>query len=188
MLEPEQLDFWACTTEILNRMRPGGGGVLCTVADQAGKQNLLTLGWGQIGPSYHDHPVFIIAVAPPRYSWRFLEEVPEFVIAVPDDTLRSAVDFCGTKSGRDLDKFKAARLTPVSSVHVRPPSIAECSMNVECRIYATLAPPHMLLTPEHRRAPLQNQHTLYFAEVLGTYRWKMNSGVPEPGREEGLKR
>ena len=73
MLEPEQLDFWACTTEILNRMRPGGGGVLCTVADQAGKQNLLTLGWGQIGPSYHDHPVFIIAVAPPRYSWRFLQ-------------------------------------------------------------------------------------------------------------------
>ena len=173
MIEPEQVDFWAYTTDILNRMRSGGDGVLCTVADHTGKQNLITLGWGQIGPSYHNHPTFVIAVAPPRYSWRFLEDVPEFVIAVPDDTLRPAVDLCGTKSGRDLDKFKAAGLTPVPSVHVRPPSIAECNINVECRIYATIAPPHMLLTPEHRQAPLEEQHTIYFAEVLGTYRRQM---------------
>ena len=170
MLEPEELDFWACTAEILNRMRSGGGGVLCTVADKAGKENLLTLGWGQIGPFYHGNPVFIIAVSPPRYSWRFLEEVPEFVIAVPDDNLRSAVDLCGTKSGRDLDKFKAANLTKVPSVHVSPPSIAECPINVECRIYTSIAPPHMLLTPEHRQSSLREQHTIYFAEVLGTYR------------------
>ena len=165
-----QIDFWGCTADILNRMRSGGGGVLCTVTDLSGKQNLLTLGWGRIGPSYHNHPIFVIAVSPPRYSWRFLEEVSEFVIAVPDDSLRSAVDFCGTKSGRDLDKFKATGLTRVPSVHVRPPAIAECSINIECRIYTTIAPPHLLLTPEHRRAPLSKQHTIYFAEVLGTYR------------------
>ena len=182
MIEPEQIDFWACTTDILNRMRSGGGGVLCTVSDQAGKRNLLTLGWGQIGPSYHKHPIIIIAVAPARYSWRFLEEVPEFVIAVPDDTIRSAVDLCGTKSGRDIDKFKATGLTAVPSVNVRPPSIAECSINVECRIYTTITPPHMLLTPEHRRALLEEQHTIYFAEVLGTFRGQMNSEVPEPAR------
>ena len=174
MIEPEQVDFWAFTTDILNRMRSGGGGVLCTVADHAGKQNLLTLGWGQIGPSYHNHPIFVIAVAPPRYSWRFLEDVPEFVIAVPDDTQRSAVDFCGTKSGRDLDKFQAAGLTPAPSVHVRPPSIAYCIINAASRIYTTITPPHMLLTPKHRQAPLGEQHTIYFAEVLGTYRRPMN--------------
>ncbi len=169
MRKPKELDFWSCTSEILNHMRSGGDGVLCTVADKGGNQNLLTLGWGQIGPSYNGNPIFSIAVAPMRYSWRFLAELPEFVIAVPDDALRSAVDLCGTRSGRDLDKFKAAGLTPVPSVHVRPPSIAECPINVECRVYATVAPPHMLLTPEHRRAPLQKQHTIYFAEVLGTY-------------------
>ena len=91
------------------------------------------------------------------------------IIAVPDDTLRAAVNLCGTKSGRDLDKFKAAGLTPIPSVHVRPPSIAECSINVECRIYTTIAAPHLLLTPEHRRAPVSKQHTIYFAEVLGAY-------------------
>lgn len=170
MIEAEQVDFWAHAEDILNRMRSGGGGVLCTVGDYSGARNLLTLGWGQIGPFYHNHPVFIIAVAPPRYSWRFLEEVPEFVIGVPDETLRPAVDLCGKKSGRDLDKFKAAGLTPVPSVHVRPSSIVECTINVECRIYTAIEPPHMLLTPEHRQAPVAEQHTIYFAEVVGTYR------------------
>lgn len=189
MQQRKELDFWACTSEILNRLRSGGGGVLATVADLAGQQNLLTLGWGQIGPFYRDyHPIFIIAVAPMRYSWRFLEEVPEFVIAVPDDALRAAVDLCGTQSGRDLDKFQAAGLTRVPSMHVRPPSLAECPINVECRIYTTIAPPHRLLTPEHRQRPLEEQHTIYFAEVLGTYRgkrlpqqtWDRAGGEEEP--------
>lgn len=165
----QKLDFWSCTSQILNRMRPENGGVLCTVADNAGKQNLLTLGWGQIGPFYHDHPVFIIAIPAQRYSWRFLNEVPEFVIAVPDASLNSAALLCGTKSGRDLNKFAAAGLTPIPSLHIRPPSIAECAINVECRVYTTVVPPHMLLTPEHRQSPVEDQHTIYFAEVLGTY-------------------
>jgi flavin reductase (DIM6/NTAB) family NADH-FMN oxidoreductase RutF len=128
VLEREELDFWACAGEILNRMRICCGGVLCTVADRKGKWNVLTLGWGQIGPSYRDHPVFIIAVTPIRYSWRFLEETREFVIAVPDDSLRSAADLCGTTSGRDVDKFKATGLTPMPGVHVRPPAARRAAM------------------------------------------------------------
>ena len=165
-----ELDFYTCADEILARLRQGG--VLCTVVDQGGNSNLLTLGWGQIGPFYHGHPVFIIAVTPLRYSWRFLEQVPEFVIAVPDDTLEEATALCGSKSGRDLDKFEAAGLTRVPSVRVRPPSIRECPINVECRIYARISPPHMLLTPEHRQRPVEEQHTIYFAEALGTYGWE----------------
>jgi flavin reductase (DIM6/NTAB) family NADH-FMN oxidoreductase RutF len=168
MSKAHTLDFWENAGEILHRLR--NGGVLCTVVDKAGKQNVLTLGWGQIGPFYNEHPVFIIAVSPPRYSWRFLEEVGEFVIAVPDDALRPAADLCGTRSGRDLDKFEAAGITPVPSRHVAAPSIRECPVNVECRIYTSIAPPHLLLTPRHRRQPVAEQHTTYFAEVLGTYR------------------
>ena len=164
----EKLDFWDCVDEIVYRMRHGG--VLCTVVDRAGKQNVLTLGWGLLGPRYYGHPVLVIAVAPPRYSWRFLEEVPEFVIAVPDDSLSEAAKLCGTESGRDFDKFEAAGLTRVESEHVGAPSILECPINVECRVYAKVAPPHMLLTPDHRKQPLAEQHTIYFAEVLGTYR------------------
>jgi flavin reductase (DIM6/NTAB) family NADH-FMN oxidoreductase RutF len=170
MRERLKLDFWECASEILRHLKKGG--VLCTVVDQAGEYNVLTLGWGQIGPFYHGHPVFVIAVTPLRYSWRFLEEVPEFVIAVPDEALAEATAFCGRRSGRDLDKFEAAGLSKAPSQHVKAPSIRECPINVECRIYARVAPPHALLTPEHRQRPVEEQHTIYFAEVLGTYGWK----------------
>lgn len=162
-------DFYACVPEIQSRMRHGG--VLCTVVDSAGARNLLTLGWGLLGPHYRKLPIFVIAVAPPRYSWRFLQDTGEFVIAVPHDGLKDAVALCGTRSGRDLDKFAAAGLTPVPSLHVRAPSIAECPLNIECRAYTRVDPPHLLLTPEHRQRPLEQQHTIYFAEVLGVYGW-----------------
>jgi len=169
----KELDFWACAGEILYRLRSENGGVICTVVDSDGQQNAITLGWGQIGPNYRGHPIFTIAVAPPRHSWRFLEDVPEFVIAVPNDDVRPAVDFCGTRSGRDFpDKFAAAGITPVPSRQVRAPSVLECPINVECRIYTSVAPPHLLLTPEHREKPLGEQHTIYFAEVLGAYRYQ----------------
>lgn len=164
-----ELNFWDYPEFILKRMQKDG--VLCVVADKAGNQNIITLGWGQIGPFYHGHPVFIIAVTPQRYSWHFLEEVPEFVIAVPDDSLKQAAKICGTMSGRDVDKFQAAGLTPAASHFVQAPSILECPLNIECRIYTKVAPPHLLLTPEHRRAPVERQHTIYFAEVLGTFGW-----------------
>ena len=170
MSNRKETDFWTCAGELLNRMC--GGGVLCTCADLAGRDNLLTLGWGQIGPGYHGRPVVIIAVTPLRYSWRFLEEVPEFTLAIPSDQLAKAVSFCGSYSGRDGRKFEKAGLTPVPGLQVRSASILECPVNVECRIYEKIAPPHNLLTPEHRRRPVHEQHTIYFAEALGTYIWQ----------------
>lgn len=169
MTKKIELNFWEYPNEILYRMR--NEGVLCTVIDKDDRLNVITLGWGQIGPVYRGHPVFVIAVAPPRYSWRFLEEVPEFVIALPDNSLSHATKICSTLSGRNIDKFRASGLTPVKSEYVKAPSVAECPVNIECRIYTKVAPPHMLLTPEHRRAPVERQHTIYFAEVLGAFGW-----------------
>ncbi len=165
----QELDFYANAEEILERMRHGG--VLCTVVDGSGATNVITLGWGLLGPNYYTRPILVIAITPRRYSWRFIEEVPEFVIAVPDDSLQEAAALCGSKSGADMDKFDAAGLTRVPSLHVKAPSIVECPINIECRVYAKVAPPHMLLTPTHRERPLGEQHTIYFGEVLGTYGW-----------------
>lgn len=168
MIIHEPLDFWSCSGEILSRLHRGG--VLCSVIDQLGRPNLITLGWGLIGPFYHGHPVLAIAVTPDRFSWHALEEVPEFTIAVPDDALAEAVAFCGKKSGRDVDKFKATKLTPVPGQQVRSFAVLECPINLECRTYTRVHPPHLLLTPEHRQKDLEHQHTIYFAEVLAAYR------------------
>lgn len=169
MTDRQAVDLYEISDEVLHRMTHGG--VLCTVMDGQDATNIITLGWGQIGPGYHGNPICIIAITPRRYSWHMIEEVPEFVLGIPDDTLQEAALLCGTRSGRDCDKWSEANLTAVPSLHVGPPSIRECPINIECRIYTKVAPPHMLLTPEHREWPVDEQHTIYFAEVLGTYRW-----------------
>ena len=148
-----------------------GNGLLLTSSAEDGRPNVMTVGWGLYGWFYHDHPVAVVAIRPACYTSGFLEEVGEFVLAVPADDLAEAVRFCGTESGRDYDKFAETGLTKVASLRVRPVSIAQCPINVECRIYRKECPPHHILTPEHREKPVSEQHAIYFAEVLGTYAW-----------------
>ena len=168
MEQPQELDFWSVAGDFFRALR--GNGVFGSVAGQAGERNVLTLGWGLAGNAYQGHPFLAVAVAPQRHSFRFLQEAPEFVIGVPGEDLAAALALCGTKSGRDLDKFSAAGLTPVPSVQVRPPSIRECLFNIECRIYTRLGPPCPILPPKFLQRPPDKQHTVFFAEVLGTYR------------------
>jgi flavin reductase (DIM6/NTAB) family NADH-FMN oxidoreductase RutF len=149
--------------------RGGGHGVLLTSCSAGGAPNVMTIGWGLYGSFYHDHCVAVVAVRPACYTFHLLDEVPEFVLCVPTDEIADAVAFCGSESGRTCDKFKETGLTPVPSHYVKPPSIAQCPINVECRIYHKQRPPHFILTPEHRRQPVEAQHTVYFAEVLGAF-------------------
>ena len=144
-------------------------GMFLTSISADGVPNVMAIGWGLWGWFYHDRAMFAVAVTPQRYTWSRLEQVPEYVVSVPGDDLDAAVELTGTRSGRDLDKFKAAPLTAIPSQHVRPPSIAECVVNIECRTYHAQHPPHGILTPEHRDKPLGEQHTIYFAEILGVY-------------------
>ncbi len=146
-----------------------GIGVLLTSIGEDGRSNVMTIGWGLYGWFYHGRPVAVVAVRPDRHTFQLLDEVPEFVVCVPTDEISDAVAVCGRESGRDCDKFKETDLTPVPSVHVSPVSIAECPVHVECRIYYKQRPPHFILTPEHREKPLEEQHTIYFAEVLGAF-------------------
>jgi flavin reductase (DIM6/NTAB) family NADH-FMN oxidoreductase RutF len=141
-------------------------GVLLVTCDHQGNPNVMTIGWLLLGRSYYKRPVAVIAVRPATYTFHLLDMVDEFVIAVPTSELANTVAYCGKQSGRDVDKFAVTGLTPVPSKHVAPPSIQECVINIECRIYHKQHPPHQLLTPNHRKAPISEQHTIYFAEVL----------------------
>jgi len=142
-------------------------GVLLVTCDHKGNPNVMTIGWLLLGRSYYKRPVAVIAVRPATYTYHLLDMVEEFVIAVPTSELADAVAYCGKQSGRVVDKFAVTSMTPVPSQYVTPPSIKECTVNIECRIYHKQHPPHQLLTPDHRKAPIADQHTIYFAEVLG---------------------
>jgi flavin reductase (DIM6/NTAB) family NADH-FMN oxidoreductase RutF len=174
----EPKDFFDHAGTLLKHLATGG--VFCTVADASGKWNVLTLGWGQVGPVYEGSPVCSIAITPLRYSWRFIEQVPHFTLCVPGPLHAEALALCGSASGRHTDKFAAAALTPLKGVTVHSPAILECPLIFECSVYARIAPPHTLLTQAHRRCPEHEQHTIYFAKVMVTYAWvKQRPGVSE---------
>jgi len=147
-------------------------GVLLVSISSHGKPNIMTIGWLLLGRAYNGNPIAVIAVHPDRYTFKLLDEVEEFIVAVPTLELEEEVALCGEKSGRNINKFEKTQLTPIPSVHIKPPSIKECIVNIECRIYNKIRPPHYILTPEHRKAPLSKQHTIYFAEILGAYKYQ----------------
>ena len=140
-------------------------GVLLVSIGKDGRPNVMTIGWVLLGRSYHENPIAIVAVRPATHTFKLLDEVGEFVIAVPTPELKEAVAFCGEKSGRDTDKIREIGVSTIASVYVKPLSFKECIVNIECRIYNKIPPPQNILKPEWKDC------TVYFAEVLGVFKY-----------------
>lgn len=96
------------------------------------RPNIITIAW--TGTACSDPPMVFISVRPSRYSYSILKDTGEFVINLTTKRLARAADFCGVKSGRDVDKFQAMHLTPGRSKTVQAPCIAESPVNIECRV------------------------------------------------------
>ena len=75
-----------------------------------------------------------VSLRPERYSYGVIEESGEYVINLVTEDLVRAMDYCGVRSGRDVDKWKECGLTPVPSETVTCPAIAESPVNIECRV------------------------------------------------------
>ena len=106
--------------------------VLVTVADKQGNQNIFTVAWA--GTVCSDPAMVSISVRPERYSYHMIEETGEYVINLTTEKLTYATDYCGVKSGRDVDKFKEMKLTPVAADKVAAPLLAESPVNIECKV------------------------------------------------------
>lgn len=126
--------------------------VLVSVADRAGKINLFTVAW--TGTICSDPPMVSISVRPERYSHRMIEETGEFVINLTTEALVYATDYCGVKSGRDVDKWREMNLTPIAAEHVKAPMVAESPVNLECRVTQKLE---------------LGTHDMFLAEVLAVH-------------------
>jgi flavin reductase (DIM6/NTAB) family NADH-FMN oxidoreductase RutF len=111
---------------------PTPAGLVVSI-DSQGKPNIITL--GEIFNLSIRNPVWIgIAVRETRYSWELIKKQGEFTINLPPTTLLKAVRGIGVDSGRDVDKFGKYNLTPLHSKFVKPPIIAECPVNLECKV------------------------------------------------------
>lgn len=126
--------------------------VLVSVADRAGKTNLFTVAW--TGTICSDPPMVSISVRPERYSYHMIEETGEFVINLTTEALAYATDYCGVKSGRDIDKWQETGLTQMKGEHIQAPMVAESPVNIECRVTQKLE---------------LGTHHMFLAEVLAVH-------------------
>jgi flavin reductase (DIM6/NTAB) family NADH-FMN oxidoreductase RutF len=95
-----------------------------------------------------------ISVSPLRFTHDLIVNSGEFVLAWPGEDLAEATMLCGTKSGRDIDKFAEANLTPMPGEHVKAPLVAECVANLECRLAGQMT---------------SGDHTIFAGEVLAAW-------------------
>ena len=96
------------------------------------KPNIITVAW--TGTICSAPAMVSISVRPERYSYHIIKETGEFVINLTTEKLAYATDYCGVRSGKDVDKFKEMRLTPQPSRYIKAPGIAESPVNIECKV------------------------------------------------------
>ncbi|OIO80659.1 MAG: flavin reductase family protein [Candidatus Omnitrophica bacterium CG12_big_fil_rev_8_21_14_0_65_43_15] len=101
------------------------------------KPNIITIAWA--GVICSSPPTLSISIRPSRYSHKLIKESTDFVVNIPDEKYLVETDFCGIVSGRDTDKFKACNFTAVKASKVKSPLIAECPVNIECRLKGVIS-------------------------------------------------
>lgn len=126
--------------------------VMVSMADAKGNNNIITIAWA--GTVCTNPPMVSISVRPERYSYPILKETGEFVINLTTRDLVFATDFCGVKSGREVDKFAEMKLTPVPGEKVKAPLIGESPVNLECKVTEVI--------------PL-GSHDMFLAEVVAVH-------------------
>lgn len=122
--------------------------VSCKRGDE--KANIVTVAWA--GTICTNPPMVSISVRPERYSYDIIKETKEFVINLTTKELTFATDYCGVRSGRDVDKFKEMKLTELPSQHIKAPAIAESPVNLECKVI---------------RIEELGSHHMFIADVVG---------------------
>ncbi len=109
--------------------------VMVTCKRPGEKTNIITIAW--TGTVCSDPAMVSISIRPERYSHDIIEETGEFVVNLVTEKLARSCDWCGVKSGRDVDKFKEMKLTEYASEFMDTPAIAESPVNIYCKVVKT---------------------------------------------------
>ena len=167
-----EVDVWDYAGHIMKNI---GGGILLTTAYED-KVNAMTIGWGKIGVVW-SRPVFEVLVRESRYTKQFLEKTGEFTVNIPlAKADKNILAVCGTKSGRDVDKFEALGLTKVPGQTVSVPGIQELPLTLECKvIYKQDQDPEAIdkaCFDRYYGKDTHNEgdyHTVYYGEITKAY-------------------
>ena len=122
--------------------------VLLSVKGENGP-NIITLSWTANVCS--KPPMVVVGIRPSRHSYKLVNDAGDFVLNIPSSDMLNVVEFAGSKSGRDYDKFEHLGLTAMPSKTISSPMIEECPVNIECKVTQSMN---------------LGSHDLFIAEVL----------------------
>lgn len=167
----EQINPFDYAGTFAEKMRKG---ILLTT--QAGDApNTMTIGWGTIGIEW-SKPMFVAYVRESRYTRELLDKNPEFTVNCPIDEIEGRIlGFCGSKSGRDVDKFKELGLHAEEPVSVKVPGIRELPLTLECKVvYRNPQPteglPQSILDRYYPEVNgVRDYHIAYYGEIVNAY-------------------
>lgn len=145
-------------------------GALLTV-EANGERNTMTIGWGSIS-RYWNRDVMIVPVRFSRHTHQLMENSTTFTVTVPRaDEMKDALIFCGTKSGRDHDKFRECNLTAVPGRVVDTPIVKEGYLHYECRIIGQfdMKGKHLDEEVDRQYYADKDYHTMYYGEIVACY-------------------
>jgi flavin reductase (DIM6/NTAB) family NADH-FMN oxidoreductase RutF len=132
--------------------------------------NTMTIGWATCGFIWQK-PIMMVAVRSTRHTFGIIEKAEDFTVTVPAGGMSKELAFCGSESGRDVDKFKMCNLETVSGHKVVSPIIKTPGYHYECKIVYKSAMNPAFLDKNYDTSlyPQKDYHTLYFGEILACY-------------------
>jgi flavin reductase (DIM6/NTAB) family NADH-FMN oxidoreductase RutF len=162
----KDLNYMTIAEDAIEKIKKGA---LLTV--KAGDAlNTMTIGWAMFGVVWRK-PIMMVAVRFTRHTFGIIEAAEDFTVSVPKGDMDDAIALCGTKSGRDLNKFKAAGLKTSTGTKVASPIIKVPGYHFECRIIYKSAMDPAYLDKDYDTSvyPQKDYHTLYFGEIVACY-------------------
>jgi flavin reductase (DIM6/NTAB) family NADH-FMN oxidoreductase RutF len=132
--------------------------------------NTMTIGWVTFGFIWQK-PIMMVAVRPTRHTFGIIEKAKDFTVTVPAGGMSKEIAFCGSESGRDVDKIKMCNLEIISGHKVVSPIIKTPGYHYECKIVYRSAMNEAYLDNNYDTSlyPQKDYHTLYFGEILACY-------------------
>ncbi|SET68964.1 NADH-FMN oxidoreductase RutF, flavin reductase (DIM6/NTAB) family [Natronincola peptidivorans] len=182
-MNKKAIEFPQYSTQILQTLKEGR--VLLVAEGKDGKPNPMTIAWGSIMFAWNK-PIFVAMVRGSRHTYKLIEESDSFTVNFFTAKYKKEMAFCGTKSGRDYDKFKETGLTPTSAKTVATPVIKEAFINVECKIVSKEKMDQQFLEKSIMDqyyslddTPGKDLHFFYFGEIVEMYKEEAQDDIIE---------
>ncbi len=168
----KEIPFYQISNNLLEQLIKGA---FLIVRDSNAQVNVMTIGWGTIGYMWRK-PFYTVGVRNSRYTYELIENSENFGVSIPlDGKLKKEIQFCGTQSGRHINKIQECNFTMIPSPKNKTLFIEQCDIHLECKIvYKHQFDYNKFISKEildfYGEGSNYPDSSFYFGEILGCYK------------------